>query len=102
MHFKHWRRAPKSTPDACETAPRHTMEGRVLVVEDNELNAELIIDMLRTEGFETVRAHDGCEAVRLFAASAPCEYTAILMDCQMPEMGGYAATLARATAGKRR
>ena len=62
---------------------------RVLLVEDNPVNQELASAMLRDLGCRADVANNGCEAV---TAAAQGEYDAILMDCQMPEMDGFAAT----------
>ncbi len=62
---------------------------RVLVAEDNELNAEIISTLLTEEGFEVVVAGDGKEALTRFEESTPGFYTVILMDAQMPVMDGY-------------
>lgn len=65
---------------------------RILVVEDNELNMEIACEILREAGFETDCAVNGREAVRKVAVSRKGYYDAILMDVQMPVMGGYEAT----------
>lgn len=65
---------------------------RVLIVEDNELNKEIVVELLRMMGVETDCADNGAEAVELFAASKPETYDLILMDIQMPKMNGYEAT----------
>jgi CheY-like chemotaxis protein len=66
---------------------------KILVVEDNELNAEILIDILESEGFETVSAENGEVAVKIFSDSAIGEIDVILMDMQMPIMDGCAATV---------
>ncbi len=63
---------------------------RVLLVEDNELNQELVVDLLRNAGVEVVLAGDGQQALDLLARDAA--FDGILMDCQMPVMDGYTAT----------
>ncbi len=63
--------------------------GRLLLAEDNELNAMLASRMLASLGFEVVVAQDGAEAV---AAFRRLRFDAVLMDCRMPTMDGYAAT----------
>ncbi len=67
---------------------------KVLVAEDNELNAEIILELLRDVGIEADLAENGREAVRKFAGSRVGEYSLILMDLLMPEMDGFAATKA--------
>ena len=69
----------------------------VLVAEDNELNAEILMELLKSAGFDASRAADGRQVVDLFAASAVHEFDVILMDVQMPVRNGYeAAKLIRA------
>ncbi|MCM1224657.1 MAG: ATP-binding protein [Lachnospiraceae bacterium] len=64
---------------------------RVLVAEDVELNAEILMEILAMEGFETALARNGQEAVELFERSAVGEFDVILMDMQMPVMDGCTA-----------
>ena len=77
---------------------------RVLLVEDNEINCEIVEFMLKEAGAEVVTANDGKAAVDTFAASAPGTFDCVLMDLMMPVMSGYEATrvirgLNRADAG---
>ena len=65
--------------------------GKIMVVEDVELNAEVLLEILSMEGFETAHAANGEEAVKLFRESAPGEFDIILMDMQMPVMDGCTA-----------
>lgn len=65
---------------------------RVLLVEDNEINCEIMEFMLRDAGAKTVTANDGKAAVDAFAASEPGEFDCVLMDLMMPVMSGYEAT----------
>ncbi len=67
---------------------------RVLVAEDNELNAEILIELLAEFDIDADLAQNGKEAVHMFSASAPGEYSAILMDLLMPEMDGFEASIA--------
>ncbi len=67
---------------------------RVLVAEDNDLNAEILMEILQDEGFTVDRAVDGRQAVDRFSASAPGTYGLILMDMQMPNLDGCQATRA--------
>lgn len=64
----------------------------ILVAEDNEINAEVLIEVLGLEGHSASWAANGKQAVDLFAASQPEEFDLILMDLQMPVMDGYEAT----------
>ena len=65
---------------------------KILVAEDVELNAEVLLEILSMEGFETVHALNGQEAVELFRQSAVGEFDIILMDMQMPVMDGCTAS----------
>ena len=65
---------------------------RVLLVEDNELNAEIAEFMLTENGAEVETVKNGLEAVQCFKASEPGKYDVILMDVMMPVMDGLTAT----------
>lgn len=65
---------------------------RVLIVEDNELNAEIAQTMLEMSGFETEHAENGKVAVEMFEKSPLNFYDVILMDIRMPVMDGLEAT----------
>ena len=64
----------------------------ILLAEDNDINAEIAIEMLRLQKAVVERARDGMEAVQKFAESAPGKYDVILMDIQMPNLDGWEAT----------
>lgn len=64
---------------------------RVLLAEDNELNAEIVRELLRCEGVVVERAADGKQVCEMFAASEPGAFDAILMDVRMPVMDGLEA-----------
>ena len=64
---------------------------RVLLVEDNEINCEIVEYMLSEAGAEVVIANDGKAAVDAFTASVPGTFDCILMDLMMPVMSGYEA-----------
>lgn len=69
-----------------------TLEGvRLLLAEDNDVNAEIAIEIMEMEGAVLERACDGLEAVRMFEESPEHGYDAILMDIQMPNMNGWEA-----------
>ena len=77
---------------------------RVLLVEDNEINCEIVEYILRDAGAEVVTANDGKAAVDAFAASELGTFDCVLMDLMMPVMSGYEASrvirsLDRADAG---
>lgn len=67
---------------------------KVLLVEDNELNQEIAVTLLKMRNLEIDIAKNGREAVEKFLASKEQEYRAILMDIQMPVMNGYEAAKA--------
>ena len=65
---------------------------KILLVEDNELNREIAVEILKEAGFEVESAEDGEIAVRKMKQAADGQYDLILMDIQMPNMDGYEAT----------
>ena len=67
---------------------------RVLMAEDNDLNAEIATIQLEELGILVTRVSDGGQAVRAFAQNPPDTFDIILMDIMMPEMDGYEATAA--------
>ena len=88
-----------------KAAEETTLEGlRFLAAEDNEINAEILVEILSIEGAECEVAENGRMAVERFTNAEAGEFDAILMDVQMPVMNGYDATrairsLAREDAG---
>ena len=68
-----------------------SLDCTVLIAEDNDVNREILVTMLKTAGCRILQAHNGQEAVELSAAEP---YDIILMDVQMPEMDGIMATKA--------
>ncbi len=78
---------------AVEPDDMSNVEGmRVLLVEDNEINREIVEFMLKEAGAEVVTAVNGKAAVGAFAASEPETIDCILMDLMMPVMSGYEAS----------
>ena len=72
---------------------KSNVEGmRVLLVDDNEINREIVEFMLKEAGAEVVTAVNGKAAVDAFAASEPETIDCILMDLMMPVMSGYEAS----------
>ena len=94
-------------PDAqpAETGPREqtslptsgaiSLEGlRMLVAEDNDINAEILEELLSCEGVSCERTVNGQEALERFRQTPPGSFAAVLMDIQMPVMNGYEAARA--------
>ena len=85
---------PQSLPTASPAAAAGAapgQRGRVLVVEDNEINQMVAVGILEQLGYRADVAADGEKAVRALSTMG---YAAVLMDCQMPVMDGWDATLA--------
>ena len=84
-------RQKKQPPDENTSS----LEGlRLLAAEDNDINAEILIEVLYLEGITCERAVNGREAVTLFQSKPAGYYDGVLMDIQMPEMNGYEASMA--------
>ncbi len=80
---------------AFKTARKDDFSGkRALLVEDNELNAEIAGEILGMAGLEIAYAKDGKEALDRMAEAEPGCYDIVFMDIQMPIMDGYEATRA--------
>lgn len=69
-----------------------TVQGRVLLVEDNELNREIAVELMQQIGAEVEEACDGQEAIDMLKSAPDSYYDLIFMDIQMPRMGGMEAT----------
>lgn len=81
-----------SSPEASAEAEHAKLRGRrILLAEDNELNAEIAIALLGEEGLLIERAADGEECCTMLAQAPEGYYDLILMDIQMPRMNGYEA-----------
>ena len=94
---------PLKLAQACEKLPPSTprekscppgSKGRILLVEDIEINRILAETVLTESGFAVEAVPDGCDAVEAIAKSPEGYYSAVLMDIQMPVMNGYEATRA--------
>lgn len=77
----------KTKPE--ESGPAETSSLRVLLAEDNEVNIEIALEMLKGIGLNVDCAVNGVEAVAMLKEH---KYELIFMDCQMPEMDGFEAT----------
>ena len=75
--------------DASMPAPR--LVGRILVVEDNEFNQQILVELLQGAGATVEKADNGREALEVLRGS-PVPFDLVLMDVQMPEMDGFEAT----------
>ena len=79
--------------DTIEPSAIHIIEGkRILLVEDNELNAEIAKTVLEDVGALITRAENGQQALELFKEKPAGTFDVILMDLMMPVMDGYTAT----------
>ena len=79
--------------DTIESSAIHTIKGkRILLVEDNELNAEIAKTVLEDIGALITRAENGQQALELFKEKPAETFDVILMDLMMPVMDGYTAT----------
>ncbi|MDY2700349.1 MAG: ATP-binding protein [Lachnospiraceae bacterium] len=90
---------PMEITDACEVkkteyaVSKVDLTGlKVLLAEDNELNAEIAIVQLEEFGMQITRASDGDEVVNIFTDNPPGTFDIILMDIMMPNKNGYEAT----------
>ena len=85
--------AHRSNMSVFKEKKRARLEGRrILLAEDVEINAEILMDMLEMESIKVDHAENGKVAVELFENSTSGKYSAILMDVRMPEMDGLEAT----------
>ena len=92
---------PMEIADSCEGKKSDFAVGKadlhglkVLLAEDNDLNAEIAIVQMEELGMQITRAVDGHEAVRCFAENPQGTFDIILMDIMMPVMNGFEATAA--------
>lgn len=84
--------APEELPGKVAATETDIRGLHLLLVEDNELNAEIAEMMLRDQGAKITTVYDGRQAVDLFEASPEGTFDAILMDVMMPVMDGLTAT----------
>jgi len=90
-------------PVQCKTVPEYEEKAvsqidfkgkKILLVEDNEMNQEIVVAILEEAGLFVDTAEDGTVAVDIMKSAKPGQYDLILMDIQMPHMDGYEATRA--------
>ena len=85
----------KQPQNAAKPKEEFTMDGlHILLAEDNDINAEIAIELLQLDGAIVDHAKDGAKALEMFNTSIPGYYDVILMDIQMPNMDGWEATKA--------
>ncbi len=84
--------APESMAPAPAAAPTLHDQARVLLVEDDPLNVEIVTEMLQAVGIYPCLAGNGHEAVSLLSEQGPAAFDLVLMDVQMPVMDGHTAT----------
>ncbi|MBT9555699.1 MAG: response regulator [Myxococcales bacterium] len=93
MHLNRAIQAESGRPEETDVSPYAPLGSgigrRILLVEDNSINARLATLVLERLGLDLVRATNGAEAVELFRSQ---EFAVVLMDCHMPVMDGYDAT----------
>lgn len=77
-----------------ELSEMNLSDKRILLAEDNDLNAEIAAEILEMTGVRTERAENGAEAVRMVSEADPGYYDLIFMDIQMPVMNGHEAARA--------
>ena len=84
---------PQEEPAAEEEERLESLEGkRVLLVDDNELNREILKEVLTDQGLLVEEADDGSKAVAAVRTNEPGHYHFVLMDVEMPVMDGFEAT----------
>lgn len=86
--------SPSEESETLPSASEMLKGARVLLAEDNELNAEIAVELLELQGAAVEWCADGRAALERFSASAPGEYALLLMDIQMPKMNGLDAARA--------
>lgn len=85
----------QQTPEALPPSDGSPLKGlRMLVAEDNDINAEILEELLSFEGASCERTMNGREALERFRQTPPAYYDAVLLDIQMPVMNGYEAARA--------
>ncbi len=92
FHFTEMDAIPETAPVTDAGNFVHYSDQKLLLCEDNQLNTEVACEILKLYGFELDTAVNGQEGLRLFEASSPYYYAAILMDLRMPVMDGYETT----------
>ena len=85
--------SPESVQSTSDTISEYNIQGlRLLLAEDNQLNAEILETLLADRGARVITVSNGQQAVDKFYANQPGTFDAILMDVMMPVMDGLTAT----------
>lgn len=84
----------KKYGESSDTSTIRQLSGRILLVEDNAINIEIVTRILTSFGLQSDTAENGKQGVELFRQAPADHYLAVLMDLQMPIMNGYEATRA--------
>ncbi len=93
--FEALARKTVSAPAVAQAAPAPILAGKTaLIVDDIDINRSIAAAFLKRAGLKSEQAENGQMAVDMFRASPPDHYDLILMDMQMPVLGGIAATVA--------
>ncbi|HLU34805.1 MAG TPA: response regulator [Thermomicrobiales bacterium] len=71
------------------TAQKDSPHGRVMIVDDSELNRRLLHRYLQREGYETVLSHDGVQALAMLREPSTSHVDVVLLDVMMPHLDGY-------------
>ncbi len=83
------------TASVTEKKKDNPLEGMCfLAAEDNDINADILVELMSMEGAAVIRAENGAKAVEMFEKADPGFFDMILMDIQMPVMNGYDAAAA--------
>ena len=100
---EHYSKESATDDESASASVAATDIKRILLAEDNELNAEIAVTILSENGCTVERAKDGVECIEKLCSNPVSYYDVILMDIQMPNMNGYETTKAiRAMDDKRR
>lgn len=84
---------PENAPERDDASGTEVLKGkRILLAEDNELNAEIAIALLEDEGFAVEHAENGAICIGMLNNAPEGYYDVVLMDIQMPVLNGYDAT----------
>ena len=94
LHFQETAKQAPEPTEQQESAAACLTGKKLLLCEDNDMNSEIAVALLKDKGAEVVAAENGQLGLQYFSASAPGEFAAILMDLRMPVMDGLEATKA--------